>query len=1388
MATAIGLPPFAEFDLQPRETAPIRFAKYVKRLENLFAAMAIDDPDRQKAMFLHYIGESAHDVYETLTIPAVSQDHADRSTPLNCAVKAYKDHLEPHKCTDHLVYLFRKETQHSEETVAEFHTRLCLLAKKCDFGERFDLEIKRQIIQGTTSIRLRRKAIEQSLNLQQLLKTAYAMDTADGRTGEMEQSHAVQKSSTNRPKHKSYPSKSYPHTNHAPKQSFRKPDFRPTDNQHTTCGLCGGPYPHKGQCPARGVECYNCGKQNHYTKMCRSSRPNQNENQSRQPSNAPSHTKHRARAVDSTDDGQDITTCLAHENSDDEYTFHLTNSDTDTVWEKPYFDVTINGMKTKIMADSGATVNILNHDDYKKLTDRPPLLPSKSKIYPYMSEKPLNLCGKFEAELRNQQHSYRETFYVISGPSSSLLSWKTSQRLKLIQVVNTVSDAVDPRIPDVVKEFPNISVGMGACKGEPVKIHIDHSIKPVAQPHRRIPFHVRKKVEEKIRELEQSDIIEPAEGPTPWVSPIVVVPKPHDPDDVRICVDMRLVNRAIIRERHVIPTIDDIISDLNGCEVFSKLDLKQGYHQLLLHPDSRHLTTFSTHIGLFRYKRLNFGMSCSAEIFQKKIADIIRGIPGVRNISDDIYIGGRNDSEHDIRLHQVLQRLSDNNLTINIPKCEFRVPDMIFFGHKFSKAGISPDPKKVADLQAMTAPSNVTEVRSLLSSASFCARFIKDFALITKPIRQLTCKDQPWKWDKEQQTALENLKSALSTTTTLGYFDPEKPTTLFVDGSPIGLGAVLTQSDPVSGESNPLYYASYPLTATEARYPQIDREALSIYWSIKRFHLYLYGKEFTVVTDHKPLVSLFNNPTSKPSARIERWLMELQRYRFTVEYRPGKENPADYASRHPLTQLSDESDTTETEAYIAYIAKNAVPKALTLAEVVSSTKTDALLQAVMDCLKSGSWDRSPPNVSVAELSRFKNIQDELTCSDTVLLKSNRLVLPTELQERTVEIAHEGHLGIVKTKALMREKVWFPLMDKMVETRVRSCLACQIATPVPSKEPLKMTPLPSNPFKEVSVDFCYIEGETVLLMVDDYSRFPFVEPVSSTSAPAVIPKMDQIFSTFGTPEIVKSDNGPPFNGDDFAKFADTLAFKHRKVTPLWPRANGEVERFVKTLKKCVKTAKAEGKNWKRELQAFLRNYRTTPHLTTGVAPATLFLKRAVRNKLPQTTESDPVSEIVRKHDDEQKRKMKMYADNKQYVKPSDIDIGDSVLVRRPFNLIKGNTPYEPTPLTVTHINGTMITASDDDHSVTRNSSFFKRVNCDIPNTDAYRDINVEPSYEPAGQNEDYLDLQIQNPPESVPKTPVVTRTAEPRTTEPRTDSSVPLRRSTRVVKPPDRLDL
>ena len=282
---------------------------------------------------------------------------------------------------------------------------------------------------------------------------------------------------------------------------------------------------------------------------------------------------------------------------------------------------------------------------------------------------------------------------------------------------------------------------------------------------------------------------------------------------------------------------------------------------------------------------------------------------------------------------------------------------------------------------------------------------------------------------------------------------------------------------------------------------------------------------------------------------------------------------------------------------------------------------------------------------------------------------------------------------MKTKSLLREKVWFPNIDKLVESKVKSCRACLITTSECKREPLEMSPLPAAPWKGISVDFANLPNQEYLLLItDDYSRYQVVDIVKSTSAATVIPKLDIMFSEFGVPDVVKSDNGPPFNSKEFASFPDDLGFKHRKVTPKWARANEEVERFLRTVKKVIKTAKLEHKNPKQELNRLLRNYRATPHSTTRVAPATALFGRPMKTKIPELTNATPCSDPeIQERDRSAKAKMKKHADSKRYVKPSTVKEGDTVFVKRNDSKKKSDTPYDPRTHIVVEKKGSMVTA-------------------------------------------------------------------------------------------------
>jgi hypothetical protein len=366
--------------------------------------------------------------------------------------------------------------------------------------------------------------------------------------------------------------------------------------------------------------------------------------------------------------------------------------------------VIIERAHVKMIVDTGATTNILDSKAFNEIKKKNPSLhlqPSTHKIYAYMQSQPLPVLGKFEGLIESKHRMAVTTFHVVNGDGGSLLSYSTATELDIVKMnvhaVVTQSSSTsytdpredhkqfgneNPEIPKnhqpdspimskFKKEYPAVFNDIGKLKRHEVHLHLKDNAKPIVQKPRKIPFHLRKQTENKLNELEESDIIEfvPSGTPTPFVSNLVVAPKPNNPAEVRVCIDMRHMNPMIERERHVIPNIEELFEDMAGATMFSKVDLTAGFHQLLLDEESRSLTTFHTHKGLMRYKRLCFGVNSAPEQFQYAIQQTLQGLEGVRNIADDIIVWGKSQKEHDTHLEALMKQLSENNLTLNVSKC-----------------------------------------------------------------------------------------------------------------------------------------------------------------------------------------------------------------------------------------------------------------------------------------------------------------------------------------------------------------------------------------------------------------------------------------------------------------------------------------------------------------------------------------------------------------------------------------------------------------------------------------------------------------------------------------------------------------------------------------------
>ena len=404
------------------------------------------------------------------------------------------------------------------------------------------------------------------------------------------------------------------------------------------------------------------------------------------------------------------------------------------------------------------------------------------------------LEGVLYANIRHHDNHLLGRIHIASTWNSDcILDRKSAQELGLLKIYNEgVLNMLETSSPlaNVVQEFPSVFSGFGKLKNVEINFNINKDVKPVSQHLRRMPFHVRKKVERKIEELINLDIIEEVTEATPWVSPVQAVPKG---EDVRICVDMRQANRAIDRTHYPVPTLEELLEEFNGHTVFSKLDLLHGYHQIPLNKESRKITTFITHTGLYRYKRLVQGASGALEAYQYQIGLLFSSHPGIANISDNILIGGKDQKEHDINLRKCLKILEENGLTVNKKKCEISVSQITFFGHTISSEGIHPEIGKVEAIKKFPVPNCRKEISSFLGMINYLARFISGLSAETEKLRKLLRPDTPWVWGKEQEDAFKTLKDLVSSDLVVAHFDIELETFLIVDAGPVGLGAILVQ-------------------------------------------------------------------------------------------------------------------------------------------------------------------------------------------------------------------------------------------------------------------------------------------------------------------------------------------------------------------------------------------------------------------------------------------------------------------------------------------------------------------------------------------------------------------------------------------------------------------
>lgn len=696
-----------------------------------------------------------------------------------------------------------------------------------------------------------------------------------------------------------------------------------------------------------------------------------------------------------------------------------------------------------------------------------------------------------------------------------------------------------------------------------------------------------------------------------------------------------------------------------------------------------------------------FGVCSAPELFQKVMETIVAGLEGVIVYLDDLIVFGRSEAEHARRLRALLDRLEEYGILLNSTKCKFNVSKLDVLGHELSANGIRPTESRVKAIEQFRAPSNIGELRSFLGLVTYVGRFIPNLASKTDPLRGLLRGGTPFVWNNVHQIAFESIKTAIASVGFLGFFDPRDTSFLIVDASPTGLGAVLLQENDREGKRI-IAFASKALTDLERKYFQTEREALALVWAIEKFRLYLLGTTFKLITDCKPLDFLFSQ-RSKPCPRIERWVLRVQSYRFDVIYEPGATNLADALSR--LAVCRPEPFDEENEAYIKTVVSATIPKAITVEEIGMHTKNDTVLQELVAVLEGAQWTEA--------MKVFKPFEAELYRSGNLLMRGDRLIVPEALRSRVLELAHESHPGIVSMKRRLRQKVWWPGVDKEVEKLVKSCKACTIVAALDPPEPLQSTRMPERPWVDLAADFVgpLPSGENLLVIVDYFTRFIEVIVMKQITASLTVKAFHETFCRFGMPKTLRTDNGPQFKSNEFKTFCEQFGIEIRKTTPYWPQANGEVERVNGMIKKHLKISQVEDTDWKWDLRMCVLMYNSTPHSTTGVAPSVLMFGRIMKDKLPHVSNDfNKTLEEVRDRDKVQKYKSMEYTNLRRHARTSNVQVGDTVVVKRPFKEQKLASNFSPEEWEITQKNGSDVTlrSKESDCVIHRNAAHLKRL--------------------------------------------------------------------------------
>ena len=1183
-----------------------------------------DANNKKRAAFCTFIGSETFKLLCTLCAPG---------KPEECSYAVLKDKLNKQFGTKKLVlaerYRFYAYKQQDNQSLSEYLAELRRLASTCQWSEEHLADnLRDKFVMGLRNERILQQLLTQdhTKSLDELFQLAATIEAAERETVKRsEVDHTTDESLVSALRNPRPPKGTQNKQSALP----RRQQQRPSKKQHTgKCASCGGDHARK-TCRFISAKCHNCGKIGHIARVC----------------------------------GAKTVVITEQQLSESAVVTISQNSKQLQVDIPPMFQILHLPQMQKrlrLMVDSASPITFINIMTWKDLEK--PQLQSTDRVLGAFEGQPIKPLGYFLTPvLREDDTSKSATLPIyVSHRGVNIIGRDGLVQLSICvtptqfgttAVVNTQVD----KLQDILEIHANIfKEGLGCCNKVTATLTLQDEAMPKFCKPRRLPFAIKPTVGAELDQLEKNGVIEKV-SQSDWATPIVVVRKPGG--KVRVCGDFKVtVNPVLKNDVYPLPLLEELFHKLNGGTKFTKLDLADAYLQIKLDDSSKQLVVLNTHQGLYRYKRMPFGLSCAPAIFQRIIEQTVGDIPGVACYLDDIIVTGKTEADHLTNLQRTLERLKESGFRLRKSKCSFFQSSVVYLGHVIDKDGIRPLTNKVEAILKMPLPKDPKQLRSFLGMVNYYDKFLPGLATKCACLNDLLHKDKKWYWTEEHSKAVDAIKESLTSADTLAHYDPTLPLTLACDASPVGVGAVISHTYPY-GKEKPIAYASRKLTKAEKNYAQIQKEALGIVYGVQKFKQYLLGRKFNLHTDHKPLLSIFHPQKGIPevaASRLQRWAITLSAYDYEVRYQPSAQHGnADALSRLPLDH--DEAlESDEEEEIVCAIEEQQLDKLpLRGKDIKKATERDPVLSQAFNYTLHGwpDFERAVPK----NVKPYFHKRTQLTLRNGCLFSGLRVVIPHKHRQKVLKLLHAGHPGTTRMKSLARLHTWWPGIDKDIEDYSKACTSCATAARDPTRVPLHQWELPLRPWQRVHIDYAGpFKGKMWLLLIDAFSKWPEIHEMKSTTAEATISKLKHIFAAQGLPERIISDNGPQFTASEFQQFCNSRGIVHSTIAPYHPRSNGEVKRLVATFKNSIEKANpSSNEQLQNSLINFLARYRATPHTVTGQTPSEMLNSRRIRTLLDLLHPSQQQVQQTRLRQEE--------AYNAK-TRPRQFNIGDLVWVR------------------------------------------------------------------------------------------------------------------------------